>query len=146
MRKKYIRTVVIICILVGSFGCRENPNEKARHLSTEIKMMQNATLRSILENDLKFSIDLDDQEKFLNDLKKDLDTYAELATGLEDTPSAPDISHIRENNRLILEIISDREEQIKRYRHAGRLIREGEAASVRFEENEDGGISVKPLK
>ena len=114
-----IPAAFLFLVLVAALSsCKESPKVYANRLKIEAVGIQNSTLQAMLKNDLKFIVDLDEQEIFFASLRTDLERCREIESELREIAPGPEVSKLEENTAGILLAISKREEQNQRSRDA----------------------------
>jgi len=101
------------CFLVG---CQETKKIQSQRLTQEAIEIHDETLRAILKNDLKFMRSLDEQERFFQNLRKDLKRCREIEGELRDLGFTDKLPKLAELTNSLLELIEDREQRLQRDR------------------------------
>lgn len=151
-----IPTIALLLVLVAAAsGCKESARSQAFRLKSEVTEIQLATLDVLLKNDLKFEIDLDEQDQFFASVRADVQRCRGIEAELRRISPGAELTQLEENTTKLLKDIERREQENQRHReHTRKLIEDydlkkganhavqpdtGEAASLPESKTDDDG-------
>jgi hypothetical protein len=110
LKVKIAVTALSLAVIAASI-CHESPRRQASRLEIEAAKIQTNTLRAVMENDLKFSIDLDEEAQFFVRLRADLQRCRAIEARLREISPDAELSQLEGITTGILELITQREKQ-----------------------------------
>jgi hypothetical protein len=128
--------VAVLFLFVTLSSCRKDPSVHANHLRIEAANIQNSTLQAILKNDLKFEIDLDEQDRLFASLRADLQRCRDIEAELRKISAGTDVSKLEEGTSGLLLAISNREKYHRSYRDE----------TIQEHESDDPSKEIEALK
>lgn len=115
---KNLAALVLLALSLPLSSCKEDPAVHTNRLKFEAVRIQNSTLQAILENDLKFQIDLGEQDRLFASLRTDLQRCRVIEAELRKMSPGPEVVKLEENTAGLLLAIIKREEHHQSYRDA----------------------------